>query len=277
VFSFYCKAQQHSFNEEIKFTQYLTDNSEYKDALLALSQIKLSELNLAQQDSLLYFLGWAHYNLKQVDSSATYFSRVSQGSGFYYKSKFYEVFDNCYALKFIQADSVLNSIKMETSSSLIQLKTYDKISIALLNKDISTFRTLMKSNQLDFYALSDEAKSLDNYARKMEKIKHKSAFIAGSLSAVIPGLGKLYAGMPGQALASFLTVATLGAVAAENYIKAGPTSGRFIVYAGIFSMFYIGNIWGSAISVKVKREKQFNEIKHNILVDMHIPLRRTFE
>lgn len=277
VFSIHCKAQNHSFNEEIKFAQYLIDNSEYKDAVFMLSQQKINSLNSFQGDSLNYFLGWAHYNLKQVDSSAAYFSRVSKNSNFYHKAKFYEVFDNCYTNKFEKADSVLNQIKLDTMAAFNQLKIYDKMTICLLKKDIVSFNTLMKSSQFDFYALSDEAKSLNVYAEKLQKIKRKSPLIAATLSAIVPGLGKVYAGMPGQALASFLAVATLGAVATENYIKAGPTSGRFIVYAGIFSMFYVGNIWGSAISVKIKREKQYNEIKHSILLDMHIPLRRTFE
>jgi uncharacterized membrane protein YfcA len=47
-------------------------------------------------------------------------------------------------------------------------------------------------------------------------------------------------------------------------------------FSGMFGLFYIGNIWGSAISVQlVKTEKQF-ENKHNILVGLKLPISKFF-
>jgi len=93
---------------------------------------------------------------------------------------------------------------------------------------------------------------------------------------VIPGLGKVYAGNNGQALASFLTVGLMAGITAENYIRLGIEHPQTIFFAGMFSLFYIGNIWGSAVSVQVvKIEKEF-ENKHNILVGLKLPVSKFF-
>jgi hypothetical protein len=58
--------------------------------------------------------------------------------------------------------------------------------------------------------------------------------------------------------------------------KDGVSSPRFIIYGSLFSLFYIGNIWGSALSVKIKRQEFNEKIDEQILFDMHIPLRTLF-
>ena len=95
-------------------------------------------------------------------------------------------------------------------------------------------------------------------------------------SVMSKGLGKYYAGYRGQAIATFLPSAIFGVVAAENLYRRGPKDVQFILFASIFSIFYTGNILGSDISVRTYREQQYNEIYNNIMLDLHIPLRRIF-
>ena len=108
----------------------------------------------------------------------------------------------------------------------------------------------------------------------IEKINHKSGLLAGCMSAVIPGLGKIYAGKTKQGLSSFLPVTLMGVQAYEAYRVSGIKSVRFILSAGLFSVFYFGNIWGSVLSVSVRREEINDEINNQILFNMRIPLQR---
>jgi hypothetical protein len=86
----------------------------------------------------------------------------------------------------------------------------------------------------------------------------------------------VYAGNNGQALASFLTCGVFGAIASENIIKYGIQHPQALFFTSMFGLFYIGNIWGSALSVQlVKTEKQF-ENKHNILVGLRLPISKFF-
>ena len=100
--------------------------------------------------------------------------------------------------------------------------------------------------------------------------------MAGALSAVLPGSGKFYAGYKGQGIAALMTVGVLGISAAESYYRLGPKSAQFITFGSLFTIFYIGNIWGSTLSVKLARDHQLREIDDQILFDMHVPLRRIF-
>lgn len=100
--------------------------------------------------------------------------------------------------------------------------------------------------------------------------------LAGIYSALIPGAGKFYAGKKKQGIAAFLPILSLGAITYESYRKAGIRNARTIAFGSIFSVFYIGNIWGSALAVKIK-DKEFNrEYDNKILFDMHIPLRNLY-
>ena len=93
----------------------------------------------------------------------------------------------------------------------------------------------------------------------------------------VPGSGKFYTGNRGQGATAFMTVMSLAALAAESYYRAGPKSVQFISFSTIFTIFYVGNIWGSVSSVKKRNETFYKELERNVLLDMHIPLRRVFD
>jgi TM2 domain-containing membrane protein YozV len=96
------------------------------------------------------------------------------------------------------------------------------------------------------------------------------------MSAALPGLGKLYAGKPAEAISGFLYVGAMMATTYDFYNRQGLKSPFFIISAGLTSIFYIGNIWGSAMAVN-RTKQEFNyEIDQRILLDMHIPLRNLF-
>ena len=97
------------------------------------------------------------------------------------------------------------------------------------------------------------------------------------LSAVIPGAGKVYIKKYGGALSSLLTCGILGLLTYENYNKAGPTSFKTVFFGSLFSVFYIGNIYGSVYAVKDYRNDFKEKIEYRILFNIHIPLRNAFK
>lgn len=106
--------------------------------------------------------------------------------------------------------------------------------------------------------------------------RYRSPVIAGMFSAVIPGLGKFYAGKKGEGVAGLLYTAAFAATAYDFYKGSGPKSAMFIVTGTVAAIFYIGNIWGSVVAVH-RNNREFNyEIDQRILFDMHIPLRNAF-
>ncbi|MEO6916521.1 MAG: hypothetical protein ABI151_13580, partial [Chitinophagaceae bacterium] len=99
---------------------------------------------------------------------------------------------------------------------------------------------------------------------------------AGVYSAILPGAGKFYAGKKKQGIAAFLPILSLGVVTYESYRKSGIKSARTLAFGSLFSLFYVGNIWGSVLSVKIKEKEFYREYDNKILFDLHIPLRNLY-
>ena len=102
--------------------------------------------------------------------------------------------------------------------------------------------------------------------------KPKSPWLAGAMSAVIPGSGKVYAGDLRSGISTLLIVGALGGMAAESWIKLGGRDWRTIALSSVFGLFYIGNIYGSALSVSVIRNTYQDAEKATLLFDLRIPL-----
>ena len=112
--------------------------------------------------------------------------------------------------------------------------------------------------------------------RQIQMFRPKSPWVAGIMSVVIPGSGKIYAGKTGQGIITFIQNLALGLQAYEAYRRDGWKSPRFLVYGGLFTFFYVGNIWGSALTVHVRRQEFNDKVNEQILFNMQIPIRTVF-
>ncbi|MBQ3711457.1 MAG: hypothetical protein II891_03565 [Bacteroidales bacterium] len=111
-----------------------------------------------------------------------------------------------------------------------------------------------------------------NSTPEIPNYKPKSPLLAGVMSAVIPGSGKIYAGDLRSGVSTLLIVGALGGMAAESWIKLGGRDWRTIALSSVFGLFYIGNIYGSALSVSVIRNTYQDAEKATLLFDLRIPL-----
>ena len=135
---------------------------------------------------------------------------------------------------------------------------------AVLQKKPEDFELLFNSAKCADAVLS--LVEFDLYVQNAEinRRRKKSAFLAGLLSAVIPGLGKLYAGKPHEALGSFLPVAFNAIQAGEGFYHKGFDSPHFYAFGALGSIFYTSNIVGSARAAKRKNLEFFDKIKGNV-------------
>ena len=102
--------------------------------------------------------------------------------------------------------------------------------------------------------------------------KQKSPLLAGAMSAIIPGSGKIYAGDLRSGVSTFLVVGALGLMAAESWKKLGGKDWRTITLTSVFGLFYTANIYGSALSVSVIKQTYEDAQKATLLFDLRIPL-----
>ena len=83
-------------------------------------------------------------------------------------------------------------------------------------------------------------------------------------------------GKTGEGVAAFMTVVPLAVITAEQWKKNGPAHWGTILSGALFSLFYIGNIYGSYVSVGIQEQVVGDEVKALVMYNLHIPLRSCF-
>jgi len=114
----------------------------------------------------------------------------------------------------------------------------------------------------------DGFNSLSSKVEQYSQIKFKKPGAALALSAVIPGLGKIYSNDWKDGLISFLFVATNAFQAYRGFSKDGVTSVYGWVFGTLSFGFYAGNLYGSWKSARDynsrSEEALYHEIEHFI-------------
>lgn len=274
--SVFAYAQNWSETSELDFAVHLIKQGKHADADYVLQHINTNRATKRFIDSLAFYKGWNNYLIKELDSSAYYLKQVNHESTFYEKANFFAAYNLAHLHKLQESANVLHLIHCNDTLQKNLIK-YELAGVFLLNRDLPNFKKHISEVNTDLYFLSDSPEEMNQLAFRIANHPDKSPFLAGVMSAIVPGSGKIYAGRFGEGLSTFFAVTALGAVTYENYKKSGLKNIYTIGFGSVFTAFYIGNIWGSTLSVKIVND-EFNEaIDKNILFHMHIPLRNFFE
>ncbi len=265
-----------SFDEEFKFFNHLYTNNLNQEGLTQLDQMENLFTKKGQLDTIYYFRGKIYYERKELALASFYYSQVNRNNQhFWQASRFFAGLSNSYLAEYDKAEIHFNSPFKD--AKLNSLANFELAGVALLKRDLEAFKTYENQFQSAYFEFSAQEENLSALGNAVGNFKRKSPLLAALFSAIIPGSGKIYAGKTGQGIAGLLTTSVFGLQAYEGYRKDGLRSARFIIYGSIFSAFYIANIWGSALSIKVRRDEFNQEINEAILVDLHIPLRTIFK
>jgi hypothetical protein len=102
-------------------------------------------------------------------------------------------------------------------------------------------------------AASQLAPQLASIAAKGRSLPRRSPALAGVLSALLPGAGKLYAGRPADALFSFGFIGGFAVLSGLGFANEGIKSVRGWAYGSIALLFHTGNVYGAVVAAR-----QFN-------------------
>jgi TM2 domain-containing membrane protein YozV len=269
------RAQITNFSSEVRFIQYLIDKEQFREANYLMEKFSLSGLLPAQADTLNYLKGWSAYTNKKLDTAVRALSRVSSSFPLYNKSRFFSAYSAAFLLQRDSARSILKGVEVADSVAA-EARSFELAGLALLDRNYSEYFNQQKHFTYSLFPLQKEEERFKKYQKDLAGYKRKSGLLAGVYSAVLPGAGKFYAGRKKQGIASFLPILSLGAITYESYRKAGIKNARTLVFGSLFSVFYVGNIWGSVLAVKIKQKEFDREYDNKILFDMHIPLRNLY-
>lgn len=249
------------------FTLYLIDNNLKNDALTLLSG------DYHPSDTLSFLRGWTLYQLKELDKASEWLAAVPKDSPFYEKSLFYSTAVSAHLGDYSTPVAPLEAYQ----GPYAELKGVQLAGLALLRDDPAAFKLAATSFGYSDFALTEAETKLGEIYKYRYETKPKSPWLAAAASAVVPGLGKVYAGNIGEGIASFLIVGALGAITAEHWVKDGPQDWKTIVPGVVCAGFYIGNIYGSYMSVSISNDRILNAQNTTILYNIHIPLRSVFK
>jgi TM2 domain-containing membrane protein YozV len=99
------------------------------------------------------------------------------------------------------------------------------------------------------------ASGLLELARSADSTERKRPFVAGLLSAFLPGVGKMYAGEAADGLFSLTSIGLLGGLTYLGFSQDGIRSVRGWTYGSLGALFYLGNIYGSVQSARRTNER----------------------
>lgn len=270
---FFCISVKAQVHREFAFLNHLSNLKEYQEALIFGRQMLDSRISASQRDSVNYLLGTYAYELKELDQSIAYFNNISkQSTQLHAHAMIFSAFQLAYQRKYDASKTHFLSSK-PSDSSLLSLQTYELAGLALLERNFETFDKYSSRFRMTDYRLVNFQEDMRGIAKDIAGRRTKSPFLAGLMSAVVPGTGKFYTGHIGQGAMGLVGVGVLGLQAWEAYRKDGIESPRFIVFGTLFSVFYAANIWGSVVGVRVTEMRYNQDVDEAILVNMHLPIR----
>ena len=127
------------------------------------------------------------------------------------------------------------------------------------------FRRLQGS---DIMRVREKAAVYNTYAENGEKLPTRSPFLAGTLSTVLPGAGRLYTGRFADALNTFFIVGITGWQAYDGFRRDGLSSAKGWTLGTLCGIFYVGNIYGSVISARVYNRHVTEEFLATLTVEL---------
>jgi tetratricopeptide (TPR) repeat protein len=136
-----------------------------------------------------------------------------------------------------------------------------KLGVYLLKKDWPVAKKFYDKHQNNPSVIFHQFGTALN--RRLEA-KTKSPFVAGALSTMVPGLGKVYTKNYGDAAIAFLFTGLNAWQAYRGFQKDGVKSVRGWIFAGLGGSFYLGNIYGSVKAAKRYNKKIDDEIESEV-------------
>lgn len=93
------------------------------------------------------------------------------------------------------------------------------------------------------------------HAEDGRKLPSKSPLLAGFLSTVLPGSGRVYVGRSNDALLTVFLLGVLGWAAYDGFSENGVSSRKGWTFGTIGVIFYLGNVYGSVVAAQTHNRR----------------------
>lgn len=222
-------------------------------------------------DSTLYRIGMCYLLGNSPERAVTYFLSVADKFplSIYRDRASYQIANSYFRMgEFDQSIEHINKNPPQSSESCGRLRDLLVLNYLYLKdweKAHGVFSSFTKDN-------SDCSGSADSALRRLTfegtRLPYKSKVVAGLMSSLVPGSGKMYAHRFTDGLYSLITIGLAGWQAYEGFSEEGTRSARGWIYGTLGTVFYAGNVYGSVVAVKIHNRR----IEDNFLIKLDICL-----
>ena len=122
--------------------------------------------------------------------------------------------------------------------------------------------------QSEILLVREKAKAYSEYAIQGTNLPTRSPFLAGFLSTIVPGTGRLYTGRVGDAFTSLILVGLTGWQTYDGFNRDGITSAKGWTLGTLGTIFYVGNVYGSVISARVYNREITEEFLSGLSIEL---------
>lgn len=257
-----------SISRDEAFIDYLLGNNLSSDAVYY-----LFGTNFHKSDTLSFLKGKSLYTAGALGDAAVNFAAVPSTSPYFEPAVFLGAVCGSYSGDYAHAKELLSRYDGPQQ----ELKHYELAALSLLENDAASYLEHSKYFRRESYAMAPGEKVFDDIYQERFVQKSKSEWLAAGLSAIVPGLGKVYSGAYAEGVSSFLLVGTFTGFAVENWVRNGGGDWRSILFTTIASLLHLGNIYGSYISVSLYNSALENAQNQTIVFNIHLPVRSFFK
>jgi tetratricopeptide (TPR) repeat protein len=223
------------------------------------------------QAPILFKIGKCYNLSNQQEKAISYFKRIIEENpqSNYREEAYYQIAYAYFKMgQYKQSINYINENKNYLQSEKFNRKLTNLLGINYLYlKEWERAYNLFSSNLTDKKDTSHSLRrELKQIAAQGMQLPYKSMVLAATISSLIPGAGKIYAGRFYDGLFSLIIIGLTTWQAYEGFSKERPVKGW--VYGTLGTLFYLGNIYGSAVAVKIYNEKIEKDLlnKVNLLI-----------
>jgi len=262
-----------------RFAEHLYEERDYLRAAGEFQRyLILRSRPIVPDEAVLYKIGLCYQKAKDFEKAISYFQRIVDNypKNRYRDQAYYQIAYTYFKKKdYIESINYIQQNIQNLSSYTTRLQLNQLLGLNYLYqrrwKDAHALFTSMQSTK-GYTQMDSTIQILDQIAIEGEHLPYKSEFWAGLLSAIIPGTGKMYAKRFYDGLYSFILVGTTAWQAYEGFHTSGTRSVKGWIYGTLSGIFYIGNIYGSIVAVKIYNEKMEGRLLRRIGLDIKMEL-----
>jgi TM2 domain-containing membrane protein YozV len=236
----------HSFENIRKFGDFLFCNKDYLRAVNEYDKL----LTLKDNDTLEFKIFLAFSAMKKYDLALERYKK-NESSIFsdYIEYEYYRILFRS------ERYSDLNTNLKNSSQPEMQRLYY-------LSSLFTKAELPEQNNFLNAFPVQEQNNVSELYKRKSDP-PYKNPLLAGILSSIIPGTGKIYTNEYGDGIVAFIASSLFAFLSYDNF-KADRNF-RGWLFAGIGFFFYAGNIYGSVASAQIYNARIDYRFKHDLI------------